>query len=167
MKKKQHPFLRYLVLSLEIILLWLLQSTPKLLPELFGAKPFLLLAAALSFSVTVDVVPAIVLGAVCGVLADISAGGTVGFFAVAVTLACYGQARVVGTYFNRHALTCSVFSLGSTAVILLLYFLLFKAFAGAPDSGLLLTAHYLPRMLYTALTFFPLYFLNRLITDKL
>ena len=52
-------------------------------------------------------------------------------------------------------------------MILLLYFLLFKAFAGAPDSGLLLTAHYLPRMLYTALTFFPLYFLNRLITDKL
>ena len=166
-KKRQHPFFRYLVFAVEILLLWLLQSTPKLMPSVLGATPFLLLAAALSFSVNVDAVPAVVLGAVCGVPADISAFGTVGFFSVATVLVCYAQATVVGTYFNRNALTCSVFSAGSAAAVLFVYWLLFRVCAGYPECGLLLWTHYLPRALYTAVCFLPLYFFNRWIVKHL
>ena len=48
-----------------------------------------------------------------------------------------------------------------------LYFLLFRVFAGVPDSGALFVRHYLSRIGYTALVFFPLYFLNRFISSKL
>ena len=105
--------------------------------------------------------------AVCGVLADLSAGGTVGFFAVAFTLVCFAQASLLGTYLNRNLPTAAVVSLGSSAAVLSLYFLLFRAFAGAPDSAALYFFGYLPRVLYTAMTFVPLYGLNRLITKRL
>ncbi len=165
--KSSRVFFRYLAFSVEILLLWVLQSTPKLMPEFFGAKPFLLLAAALSFSVCCEVSPSVILGAVCGVLADISSGGTVGFFSVAVTLVCFAQATLLDIYINRNFLSCSVLSIGSTAAVIFIYFLLFRLFAGMPDCGALFFGRYLPRAAYTALTFFPLYLLNSFVARKL
>ena len=139
--KTKPPVLRYVVLSVLLLLLWLLQSTPKLLPELFGAKPFLLLAAALAFSACSKPVPSVIIGAVCGMLADISA-------------------------LNRNLLTATVLSAGSVAAVLSLYCLLFKILPGADGGSLFLTA-YLPRMLCTLIAFVPLYGLMNLITKKI
>lgn len=166
-RKSNRAFFRYLAFGFEILLLWVLQSTPKLMPEVLGSKPFLLLAAALSFAACSKAVPAIVLGAVCGALSDISANGTVGYFSVAFTLVCYAAAMLLNTYLNRNALTSAVLALGSIVAVVGLYFLLFRLFAGVPDSGALFVRHYLSRIGYTALVFFPLYFLNRFISSKL
>ncbi len=166
-KRKSLLFFRYLAFGIEILLLWLLQSTPKLLPELLGSKAFLLLAAALSFAACVKPIPAIILGAVCGVLADISADGTVGFFSVAFVLVCYAEASLLGTYLNRNALTSAVLSFGAIVLVIGLYFLFFKVFAGIPDCGTLFVTSYLSRMALTALAFIPLYILNNLLTKKL
>lgn len=166
MKNNRHPFWHTLILSAEILLLWLLQSTPKLFPELFGVKPFLLLAAAVSYAVCAEAVPAVIAGAVCGVLADISVGG-VGFFAFAVTLLCFALSRLLHTYINRNVLSCAVLAGGGIAAVLGLYFLLFRLFAGVPGSGMLFAGSYLPRMAYTFVCFIPLYFLNDLLCRRL
>ncbi len=137
--KTKPPVLRYVVLSVLLLLLWLLQSTPKLLPELFGAKPFLLLAAALAFSACSKPVPVLV---------------------------CFAQASLLGTYLNRNLLTATVLSAGSVAAVLSLYCLLFKILPGADGGSLFLTA-YLPRMLCTLIAFVPLYGLMNLITKKI
>lgn len=164
--KGRRAFFRYLAFSAEILLLWLLQSTPKLLPELPGGKPFLLLSAALSFSACCAPVPSVILGAVCGVLADISSGGTVGWFSVTFTLVCFAQSSLLGTYLNRNALSSAVLSLGSAAAVLGGYFLFFRLFAGWQGCGELFVFRYLPRIAYTALAFLPLYALNSLIYRK-
>ncbi len=159
-------FFRYFAFGLEILLLWVLQSTPKLMPEVLGAKPLLLLAAALSFSVCENVIPSLVLGAVCGMLSDISAGGTVGYFAIAFTIVCFVQASLLDTYLNRNFLSGAVLSLGSVVLVLGLYFVFFRLFAGVPESGALFVSRFLPRMAYTFLTFIPLYFLNRFLNKS-
>lgn len=164
--KTKPPILRYAVLAVLLLLLWLLQSTPKLMPELFGAKPFLLLAAALAFSACSKPVPSVIIGAVCGVLSDIAAGGGVGFFSVTFVLVCFAQASVLGTYLNRNLLTAAVLSAGSVAAVLSLYCLLFRIIPGADGGSLYLTA-YLPRMLCTLIAFVPLYGLMNLITKKI
>lgn len=164
--KGRRAFIRYFAFSAEILLLWLLQSTPKLLPELPGGKPFLLLAAALSFSACCGAVPSVILGAVCGVLADISSSGTVGWFSVAFTLVCFAQASLLGTYLNRNVLSGAVLSLGSAAAVLGGYFLFFRLLAGYPGCGELFFLRYLPRTAYTAIAFIPLYALNNLIYKK-
>ena len=157
--QSRRKFFRYLAFSLEIILLWVLQSTPRLLPEFFGAKAFLLLAAALSISVCEDVIPALIWGAVCGVFADISAGGKIGYFAVAFTLVCFAQSALLDSYLNRNPLTGSVLSLGSTVAVIGLYFVFFRLWAGIPDCAALFFPRYPVRMGMTFLCFFPLYFL--------
>ena len=159
--RSKRIFFRYLAFTLELLLLWVLQSTPKLLPEFFGAKPFLLLAMALSVSVCEDVVPSILWGAVCGVSADISAGGTVGYFAVTFVLVCFAQSSMLGTYLNRNALTGAMLSLGSVVAVLGLYFVFFRLWAGIPGGAELFFPRYLMRMGMTFVCFFPLYFLNR------
>ena len=164
-RKSNRAFFRYLFFGLEILLMWVLQSTPKLMPEILGSRPFLLLAAALSFAACSKAAPAVILGAVCGALSDISANGTIGYFSVAFTLVCYASAMLLDTYLNRNALTSAVLAFGSIAAVLLLYFLFFRVFAGVPDCGALFVRHYLSRIGYTTLTFFPLYFLNRFLVD--
>lgn len=164
--KNKPPVLRYVVISVLLLLLWLLQSTPKLLPELFGAKPFLLLAAALAFSACSEPIPSVIIAAVCGVLADISATGGVGCFSITFVLVCFAQASVLGTYLNRNLLTAAVLSAGSVAAVMSLYFLLYKLLPNAAGGNLYLTA-YLPRMLVTYLTFFPIYGLMYFITKKI
>ena len=164
--KNKPPVLRYVVISVLLLLLWLLQSTPKLLPELFGAKPFLLLAAALAFSACSEPIPSVIIAAVCGVLADVSATGGVGYFSIAFVLVCFAQASILGTYLNRNLLTAAVFSAGAIAAVLSLHYLLFKILPNATGGALFLTAT-LPRMLYTFLTFVPIYGLMHLITKKI
>lgn len=166
MNNKRHPLWHTLILSAEILLLWLLQSTPGLFPELFGVRPFLLLAAAVSYAACAETVPAVITGAVCGVLADISVGG-VGFFAFAVTLLCFALSGLLHTYINRNMLSCAVLAAAGIAAVLTLYFLLFRLFAGVPGSGMLFVSSYLPRIVYTVVCFVPLYFLNDLLCRKL
>lgn len=153
--------LRHCAFALEAVLLWVLQSTPKLFPELWGAKPFFLLAMALTVSACAEPVPAIIWGAVCGALADFSAGGTIGWFAVSFTLVCFAQASLLGTYLNRNLLTGCVLSAGAVVLVLGLYFVFFRLFAGVPEAGVLFVSRYLMRMALTWLCFFPLYALNR------
>ena len=142
--KTKPPVLRYVVLSVLLLLLWLLQS----------------------FSACSKPVPAVIIGAVCGVPADISASGGVGFFSITIVLVCFAQASLLGTYLNRNLLTATVLSAGSVAAVLSLYCLLFKILPGADGGSLFLTA-YLPRMLCTLIAFVPLYGLMNLITKKI
>lgn len=165
--RSNRVFFRYFAFALEIILLWVLQSTPKLMPEVFGSKPLLLLAAALSFSAFEQPVPALILGAVCGVLCDLSSGGTIGWFAVSLTLVCFAQASLLNTYLNRNFITASLLSLGSVAAVIGLFFVMFRLFAGVGDSALLFVSRYLSRMAYTYLCFFPLYLLNGFLFRRL
>ena len=62
---KNIRFYRYLAYSLEILLLFVLGSTPKLLPQLFGAVPCLLVSLALAIAVFENELPAMFFGLVC------------------------------------------------------------------------------------------------------
>ena len=48
MNEKMTSFFRYLAYAMEIVLLYVLGTTPDLLPQLFGAKPTPLLCVALT-----------------------------------------------------------------------------------------------------------------------
>lgn len=165
--KINRVFFRYLAFALEIILLWVLQSTPKLFPEWFGEKPFFLLAAALAFAACEDIVPALILGAVCGAFADLSAAGGIGFFAAAFTLVCYCEASLLETYLTRNIFTFFIIAATASFSVLGLYFILFRLTAGIPDSGVLFVRHYLIRMGLTVFAALPLYFFNRFLRKSL
>ncbi|MEE0676027.1 MAG: rod shape-determining protein MreD [Ruminococcus sp.] len=156
--------IRYAAYSLEIILLLVLQGTPGLIPEVFGGKPILLVSFALSIAAVEEVVPSLVFAAVCGALADISAGGTIGFFAVSLTLLCYALCCLTRYYFSGGAAIAVVLCLAATVLILGARFLLFALPQGGAE---LFVSHYISRMIYTFAATVPLYFLNRFLSDAL
>ena len=157
--KIKRSFFRYLAYALEIIILFVLQNTPNLMPEIFGSKPLLLLPAAFAIAAFEDTVPAVVFGAVCGVLTDIGSGA-IGYFGVMLTLLCFVQTELFRKYFVTSLRTTLVFSFAAITLVVCLYFLLFRLLAGIDSALYLFVHHYISRVLYTFAFTVVLYFLN-------
>lgn len=157
-------FFRYFAYSLLIIVFAVLQGTPNLLPEICGSKPLLLLCIAVSIAAVEDKIPALIFGAVCGAVVDISTGGAIGFFAIVLTSVCYFEAHIFSTYFISGFLQTMVFALPTCISVIGLYFLIFKI--GIPQSGVLFVNHYISRMVYTFVMTVPTYFIIRLVNKN-
>lgn len=158
---KNLGFFKYFSYSLLVILLYVLQATPNLMPELFGSKPLLLLPLALAVASVENEVPSMIFGAVCGGLTDLAYGGGIGFFAIILTLLCFFEAFVFHTYFVPNIITATVYALGSTVLSTVLYFLIFKVFSGVEDWQILFVNHYISRIIYTFVMFIPICILVR------
>jgi len=153
-------FFRYFASSLLIILLLVLQSTPKLFPEVFGSKPLLLVAFSLCIASKEDKIPSLVFGAVCGMFTDVATGGSVGFFAILLTLICYAEAHIFSTYFKSSLIPVILVGVITVPILIFLYFLIFMAFAGFLDCWTYFDNHYISRIIYTFLMIIPLYFVH-------
>lgn len=163
---KNLSFFRYFAYALLIVVFSILQGTPNLLPEICGGKPLLLMCLAISIASVEEKIPSLIFGAVCGVLIDISSGGTIGFFAIILTLLCYFESNIFSTYLISGFLQVMVFALLSIPLIIGIYFLLFTVFAGIPDSGILFVNHYISRIVYTFVMTVPVYFVTRFIHNS-
>lgn len=67
-------WIRYVLYAVEILLLFLLQDTPGLLPQIMGVKPLPVLSAALTIAMVEACTPAMAFGMYAGFL-PISAAG--------------------------------------------------------------------------------------------
>lgn len=164
--KIKRSFFKYLAYALEVAVLYVLQDTPNLIPQIFGGKPLLLVALALSIAAKENQIPSLIFGAVCGVLTDISGGG-IGYFGIVLTLACYFEAEIFKKYLVPSFWSAFLYALVSVIVIVGMYFVIFRLLAGIEGAGGLFVSHYLSRMGYTAVCTVPLYFLNRFLYRNL
>lgn len=158
---------RYFAYTLEIIVLYVLGATPKLLPEIFGAKPTLLVCAAVTIAVFEREIPAMIFGLFCGLLLDVGYAGTVGVFTVTLTAVCFligflANNVIMATFPNF--LICSALV---TAVAFMLYFLFSYVWAGVPDAANYFKNHMISRMVQTFVFSIPFYFLNRFVYETL
>lgn len=157
--KIKRSFFKYLAYALEIVILYVLQDTPNLIPQLFGGKPLLLVVLAISIAARENQIPSTVFGAVCGVLTDISGGG-IGYFGIMLTLVCYFEAELFKKYIVVSFRMVLLYAVAASAVLVGLYFVIFRMLAGVEGAGELFVSHYLSRMVYTLVCIVPLYVLN-------
>ena len=157
MRRNSRSFFKYFGFALLLVLMTVLQATPKLLPEPMGSKPFLLLALALAVNAREEFIPSIVFASLCGVFADLNAGGCVGYFAVTLTLSCAAVHYITRTYLNNTFFTFIVTSAAAVAAVPGLYFVIFRIASGEGTGGMFVS-RYLPRMALTLLSAVPLYF---------
>lgn len=160
--EKRRNFLRFFAYSLEIIVLYVLQGTPLLLPEIFGSKPCLLLPVALAIAVFESETVAMAFGFVCGVLTDIGFSGKIGFYTVVLTLLCFAIGYCARNFFVTNLLNASIIGIASITVMILIHFWLNVSLADIENAGAHFVKHYISRILYTGAFFVPLYFLSRL-----
>lgn len=158
--------IRYLLYSLEIFIALLMQSVPYPVFELYGAKALFLLPAAVTAAVFENEVPAVIIAAVCGVLADISYSGTIGLFSVMLTVGCFGVNIIFDRLFTERLITVMLVSGAVIIVLLLMHFLIYCVFAGYSDLQRLFAGHCMPRTMHTLLAVPVFYYANRLISGR-
>ena len=163
--KDLNKLIRYLAYVLELLVLFMLQETPGLLPSIFGARPVLLFPAVVAIAMLEPEVPALLFGVVGGcsaILASLAcwvprpgAGGAVLFISL-----------VIRTYLQNNmatAILTGVWSIG--LVVLAQWFFLYFFQYSYPAYAL--THHYLPKYFYTLLFLPLLYLLNRGLSQAL
>lgn len=153
--------IRYLAYALELLILFMLQETPGLLPPVFGGRPVLLLPAVLAIAMYEPELPAMSFGIAGGLFLDFGFSGALGFHALVLAVLCFFVSLLCRDYFQINlatALFTGVWTIG--LVIGLSWFFLFYL-KGYSMPAYAFTHHYLPEYLYTLL-FLPLiYLLNR------
>ena len=167
MSDRTKSFFRYLAYIIELILMFVLGTTPGLLPELFGAKPALLVCVALTIAVFEREIPAMIFGMLAGILTDLGYSNSVGLFTISLTVICFivGYAAnnlIVAKFFN-YLLYAAV----TVGLLFMLYFLVRFVIPGTEEMWSYFTAHILSRMVQTFVFSIPFYIINRFIYDSL
>lgn len=154
-------FLRRFGLGLLVLVMFVLQASCAVLPEIFGSRPLLLPALAFAVALNEDKVPSLIFGAVCGALTDLASDGTIGYFAVVLTLICYFESHIFSNILVPNFVSAFLFAAAATAVSVGGYFLIFRLAASAESWHILFLNHYISRIIYSAAVFVPIYFLVR------
>ena len=164
---KNMKFFRYLSFSLEIILLFILNTTPNFLPEVFGATPCLLLSLAMAIAVFESEVPAMFFGLFCGLLTDIGYSQGVGIFTVSMTIVCFALGFCANNIITIKFWNFMLISTVVIASVISLHFVFEYVLRGYSDMGVYYVNHYISRIVQTILCVIPLFFANKFIYSTL
>lgn len=164
---KNVKFFRYLAYSLEILLLFVLGTTPSLMPQIFGATPCLLVALALTIAVFESEVPAMIFGLVCGLLTDIGYSNSVGTFAISLTIVCFVLGFCANNFITANFYNVLLTAFVVVTALLSLHFLFTFVMAGYENAGVYYVNHYISRIVQTIICTAILYFINKFIYSTL
>lgn len=167
MNEKMTSFFRYLAYAMEIVLLYVLGTTPDLLPQLFGAKPTLLLCVALTAAIFEREIPAMVIGLICGVLIDLGYSNSIGLFTITLTVVCFIVGYAANNLIRATFLNFLLYAFVAVGGIFMLYFLIRVVWAGVDDYWDHFMNHLLSRMVQTFVLSIPIYFVNKFIYHTL
>ena len=154
-------FFRYLAYAMEIIVVSVLGATPGLLPEIYGAKPALLVCVALTAAVYEREIPAMVIGAVCGALIDLGYSNAIGVFSVALTVLCFVVGYAANNLIVAKLTNFLIYSFFAVGGLFMLYFLVRFVWEGVDDRWTFFVNHLLSRMIQTYIWSVVFYALNR------
>lgn len=130
----------------------LIQNTDGLTIEIGGARCFVLLPVCIIIGMGEDERLAGLLGLLGGNLWDMTSSVHMGFNAIFICLVCFFSAALV-TYIIRNTfITNMIFSVLSSAIYCILYWLLFIIVKGVDGAELSLFYFYIPCGIYTAIS---------------
>lgn len=157
---------RSLAYILELLVLFMLQETPGLLPPVYGVRPVLVLPAAAVIAMFEDETRAMAFGAAAGLFCDFGYSGVLGVHALIMAVLCFFVSLLVKAFLQINPETAVLTGIAVLGIAFGLQWLFFYYFRYS-SPGYALRMHYLPKYLYT-LIFVPLlYLLNRSLVEAL
>ena len=153
--------IRYLAYTLELLVLFMLQETPGLLPTIFGSRPLLVLPAVHTIALFEKELPAMIFGIVGGLLLDFGLSGVMGFHALILAVLCFLVSLLAQVYLQVNIVTAVFMGIWTAGIVICLQWVFLYYFRGYSLPGYAFMHHHLPKYFYTLL-FFPLvYLLNK------
>lgn len=153
--------IRYFAFFIEILVIFVIQETPDLIPAVYGARPVLLLSTVLSIAMFESEIPAMAFGVIGGLLMDYGAGSVLGFHALLLAAACYAVSIAAANLFQTNFIIAILISVIASAIAAVLEWFFFYLLNGYAYAGVALLQHYLPVYAYTAVFMPVCYFFNR------
>ena len=166
-KQRRKDIIRRCILTLILLILFLLQTTPGLLPVIGKASAMLLVPAVVCIGMFERETAGAFFGLFAGLLWDTVSAQPTGFHSI--ILMCLGCiSGLLITHLMQNSLLSGIL-LSALGIILhtMLYWVIFVLLRGYTGALTLLYQQFLPSMLYTALFIPLLYFIIRLLRKQL
>lgn len=162
MMPDKFKIIRYFAYTVEILVLFVVQQTPGLLPELFGARPVPVLAAAISIAMFESETAGMSFGLLSGLLVDLGMGNTLGFHALFMAIFCYAVGVMAKNLLHTNLITALLLGASILAVLFFFQWVFYYVLdSHADEIWYTFSRHYFPRFVYTW-AFMPLvYLFNR------
>lgn len=156
-----YKYVRFLAYTIEIIVFFVLERIPNLLPSVNGVRPIILVPIVILIALFEGPNVGVVFGFFAGLLLDVGATGTFGFYAVAMTCLGFLVGNVAQKIIKFNLITSVAVAIAFTAAFYFAHFLFKFLFLGYADAIFSIFNHYLVAMLYTV-SLSPLtYFFNK------
>lgn len=153
--------IRYFAYGLELFILYILQETPGIFPEIFGARPVLLICAVISISMFEPEVASMAFGIAGGLLMDIGYGGLFGLYAITMAIICFVISVMFKLVLRESFGTAIITAIFCIMIVMAISWLFNFIIPGYSNMKYALTHKYLPRYLYTLILFPLIFLLNR------
>lgn len=157
----KYKYFRYFAYTIELLVFFMVQETPGLIPALFGARPVLLIPVALSISMFESETAGMSFGLLAGLLIDFGTGGVLGYYGLLLSVVCYGIGLITANLIQTNFLTAMIIAIVITAALSLLHWVFFFVLFNYEHPVYALVAHFLPRFCYTAAIMPIIYYFTR------
>lgn len=156
--ENRYRFIRYFAYALELLILYMLQQTPGLLPPLLGARPILIIPAVLAIAMFEPEVPAMAFGIFGGLLIDFGIGDALGFHGIMLGVSGYLISALCANLLRANLLTSFLINIIALTLVVLLQWVFYYVLYEYEEPMYALVYHYLPRIAYslilTPITFY-------------
>ena len=167
----KYKVIRCVAYTIEIILLFILQELPYLMPSLLGVRPLLLIAAPMTIAILENEKIGLGFGVFAGLLMDMGYGSVIGFHAIALgVLGCECRRLLCNKFFigllavnlvKTNVLTSLLCTAAAVFAVISLHFVFFYLLRGYDMASYAYQKYYLPMMLYSFLPTPILYYFNK------
>ncbi len=162
-----NPKMKWLAYGLELFVVYILQTTPNLLPSFLGVKPLLLVVTAISIAMFEGEGAGTWIGLAAGLLIDLSAGGPFGFNGLMLMLICYVCGALVVYLMRNNIVSAMVLGIAGLLLLGLIRWFFFYVLWRDQKMWYYLYAFMLPQIIYTAATMPIAFFFNRAVATHL
>lgn len=160
------PGFKRLAYSLEIIVLFAIQQTPGLLPQIGGERPVTMIPVLLTIAMFEGQKSGMFFGLAIGLLMDFGYGKVLGFNAIILMLFGYIVGSLAINLIKNNILTVMLMSVFMVILFFTLHFLFFYILRGYDNGLYAFVEHYVPRIFYTVVITPIIYFFNMAFTVK-
>ena len=161
--ENRYKYIRWFADIIEIIVFFAIQQTPGLIPEIFDAKPVLLIPILVSIALFEDEFAGLWFGVFIGLLMDFGCSSVLGFNCILMAIFGYSVGLISINFIRVNILTSMISVIIVSAIVYLNHFVFGYLPHMYGENIYILLNNYLPRFGYTVLVSPIFYFFNKAI----
>lgn len=148
---RKQRFTKYICYCVLILIADLIQNIGGLMPEIFGARCFIIIPSLIILIIGEDEITAASLGLFAGLLWDLSSAVHLGFNCIFFAVICFIISLLINHLIRDTFITNMIFCGISIVIYCLIYWLAFIVIKGVDGGETTLMSFYLPCAIYTAI----------------